>query len=580
MRRLVPAVLCLCACGHGAGTLAPADSPTAGAREREAARYVSPAAYEHYIRAQLATLSGSPEDAVDELRRALVSDGASPWLHARLGEELFALGRLDEARDELTQALHGDPEFPAAQVDLGRVLLSLGDAAAAEASFRRAFAIDRAYEPAYLALAALYQERGDARAADVYRALGDSVPASAIAHYQLAHAASRRGDDVAAEAELRRALALDDAMVDACRELGLLEVVAARVDQGLATLNACLERTNDPGVARALVIVETANGHADRASALLEKMAVSPSSNERRIAIGELLVESHLGPRALLLVDALVKQSPSIAGEPAVLLLRGGALAESRRRDEALAVLRRVPATAPEYTAARLHVARLLLEDGRFREAAAELDRAAQDGDKLVDNDRVIAALADAHERAGDYAQATRVLDAARRAHPASELLLLAAARVRDHAGDHAGALAALRAQVARRPESVDAQHVLARVLADRGDAASLTEAASVLERALTLRPIAGELADSLGLVYLRLGQATDAERLLHRAQRLLGDSPEVLAHLGELSVARGDRPHALDLYHRALARRPDERLRRTLEEQVQLLESGRVGSR
>src|SRR5690348_12451622 len=68
--------------------------------------YVSPGAYEHYIRAQLLSNDGRAEEAADQLRQAIASDGASAYLRTRLAEELLNIGRIDEARDEIEAALH------------------------------------------------------------------------------------------------------------------------------------------------------------------------------------------------------------------------------------------------------------------------------------------------------------------------------------------------------------------------------------------------------------------------------------------------------------------------------------------
>ena len=52
----------------------------------------------------------------------------------RLGEELYALGRVDEAAQEIFAALEIDPALAEAHVDLGRIKQRWGDAPAAEAS--------------------------------------------------------------------------------------------------------------------------------------------------------------------------------------------------------------------------------------------------------------------------------------------------------------------------------------------------------------------------------------------------------------------------------------------------------------
>src|SRR5262245_10265952 len=91
--------------------------------------YVSPSAYQHYIQAQMYSNDGRAEDAAEELRLAIASDGASAYLRTRLAEELLALGRVDEAREEVEAALHLDAQFAEAHVDLARVRMRLGDAA-------------------------------------------------------------------------------------------------------------------------------------------------------------------------------------------------------------------------------------------------------------------------------------------------------------------------------------------------------------------------------------------------------------------------------------------------------------------
>src|SRR3954468_8242091 len=119
--------------------------------------YVSPSAYEHYLRAQLLSNDGRAEEASDQLRQAIASDGASPYLRTRLAEELLTLGRIDEARDEIEASLHLDPQFAEAWVDLARVRLRLGDGGGAEASLKRAIEADRGCEDAYVLLVNLYR---------------------------------------------------------------------------------------------------------------------------------------------------------------------------------------------------------------------------------------------------------------------------------------------------------------------------------------------------------------------------------------------------------------------------------------
>jgi len=106
-----------------------------------------------------------------------------------------------------------------------------------------------------------------------------------------------------------------------------------------------------------------------------------------------------------------------------------------------------------------------------------------------------------------------------------------------------------------------------------------LDEARKLLEHALVLRPMSGEVADSLGWLYVKMGRLDDGERMLVRADRLSPEDPEVLTHLGELYVHRSDRARAVEAYKRALSHKPDEAMRHAIEEQLLLLESGKLAA-
>jgi tetratricopeptide (TPR) repeat protein len=129
-----------------------------------------------------------------------------------------------------------------------------------------------------------------------------------------------------------------------------------------------------------------------------------------------------------------------------------------------------------------------------------------------------------------------------------------------------------------RDPDSAAALNFVGYALADHE--VRLDEARRLLERALALRPSAGAIVDSLGWLYLKLGRLDEAERLLVRAERLAPEEPEILEHLGEVYLRKADRARALDAYRRALSQGPDERVRRTLEQRILLIETGRLGSR
>jgi tetratricopeptide (TPR) repeat protein len=543
--------------------------------------YVSPSAYQHYIQAQLFSNDGRAEEAAEELRHALAADGASAYLRTCLVEELLALGRVDEARDEVEAALHLDPQFAEAYVDLARVKLRLGDAGSAETALKRAIEIDRTCEDAYVTLVGIYRERGlDARAEETWRALARAVPTSAPAQQALGRLARARDDEKSAESAFRRALELDPGLQEARVELAELYQGQGRIDAAATLYADAFDRSGDTKVAEMLVRLYVAAGHEARARELVDRLDDDGGPVERRLVVGWLRLAARQPERARAIADEVLTRGES----PAARLLAGAALEQAGQSDLALAQLQRVPLQSNDFVAAEERIARLLGEGGRYREAVelvghaiAEVSTATPSGAGMADQLEDL--LAQLHERAGNPELATRGLERALERHPQSPTLAFALAAVYQRAGKWERAVDMVRSVVLRRdPDSPQALNFIGYALAERG--VRLDEARRLLEKALALKPSSGEIADSLGWLFVKLGQLDRAERLLLRADRLAPEEPEILQHLGALYVKKADRARALEAYRRALSHHPEDQLRRTLEEQILLLETGRVGSR
>jgi tetratricopeptide (TPR) repeat protein len=540
--------------------------------------YVSPAAYQHYIQAQLLSNDGRAEEAAEELRHALASDGASAYLRTRLAEELLALGRVDEAREEVEAALHLDPEFPEAYVDLGRVRLRVGDQGGAESALRRAIDLDRGCEDAYLALAGIYRDRGqDSRADEIWAQLASAVPTSVTAHHALGRAAASRDDEKTAEVEWKRALDLDPGLQEARVSLAQLYQGQGRFDEAAQLYADAYERSGDTKIAEMLVKLDMSVGREADARELIDRLDDEGGGHERRLLIGWLRLSARQSTRALAIADEVLQKSESAAAR----LLAGAALDDEGRVDEALAQLRKIPVMASEFAVAQERVGRLLRDNGRYREAVEILGRAIgqiANGNGAA-GDGLHELLAEVHERAGDPAAGIRVLESALQKRPQSASLSLALGGAYQRTGQWQRAIDLVQKGVLQHdPESAQALNFVGYLMADHG--VRMDEAKKILERALALRPSSGEIADSLGWLFVKMNKLDQAERLLLRADRLAPEEPEILEHLGELYVKKADRGKALDAYKRALRHKPEERLRRICEQQILLLETGKLGSR
>jgi len=121
-----------------------------------------------------------------------------------------------------------------------------------------------------------------------------------------------------------------------------------------------------------------------------------------------------------------------------------------------------------------------------------------------------------------------------------------------------------LRRLIELKPDNQNAYNALGYSLADRK--VRLEEARTLIQKAVQLAPNDPFIADSLGWVEFRLGNTTEAMKILEDAYKRRPD-PEIGAHLGEVLWTAGQRDRALNIWKEAnLADADNETLQETLK--------------
>lgn len=251
---------------------------------------------------------GDPAGALALLDRFAGNDDADAFA-ARASAHL-ALHEPEAALDAARAALRLDRAHPAAAFNEGRALMALGDPESAAVSFDAA---ERAFPQV------------------------SEIPA------RLGEAAYLAGDDVVAEAALRRALALAPAHPVAFALLA--ELLFQKADQALleAFLSDAIRR-GDAAAFRAASVLSRLDRRVEALSALESAEAASGPSAATDMLAAELLRLDGDFPRALLRARAAAARAPGdrAAHAPlARLLLTTGAAAEAE------AIARRILAAAP-----------------------------------------------------------------------------------------------------------------------------------------------------------------------------------------------------------------------------------------
>lgn len=107
-----------------------------------------------------------------------------------------------------------------------------------------------------------------------------------------------------------------------------------------------------------------------------------------------------------------------------------------------------------------------------------------------------------------------------------------------------------LRELIELKPENQNAYNALGYSFADRK--IRLDEARTLIQKAVQLAPEDPFIADSLGWVEFRLGNTTEAIRILETAYKTRPD-PEIGAHFGEVLWATGQKDRAVTIWKEAL---------------------------
>ncbi|WP_416140137.1 tetratricopeptide repeat protein [Halomonas sp. HK25] len=374
------------------------------------------------------------------------------------------------------------------------------------------------------------------------------------------------GDTVAAERRLAR-------LGESAPELPALWLTRARLAQERSDHRGARDAARrglaaSPDDARFILLLaqsELRLGNVAAAEASIDALLDNHAGNEElRLALARLYLDEHATEAARRLLLPLVDD----ADTPPLAFLLLGATAEAEGEvDNALLYYRQV-APGPEFLAARLRAAEMLIEDDRLLDARAFL-RIERLRHEVHFADLVTLEM-ELLERGGLVDEATALLDRELDRTPNDEQLLYLRAMRAWESGDLEAMERDLGRIIERDPDNAMALNALGYTLADLAISERLDEAREMIERAHALDPDNPAILDSLGWVHYRLGDPERALPWLERAYAQMPDQ-EIAAHLIEVLWALERRAEARERLAEALERfdeRPliDELLRRIPE--------------
>jgi tetratricopeptide (TPR) repeat protein len=431
------------------------------------------------------------------------------------------------------------PEDAEAATFAAALLIERGDIVTALPYSKRAFASSSDINPAALLNGFKAQAAETQRLIkDLIIELGDAYPNEPRTLFAKALLAWREGEATASEGILMTLLSIEP-----YHERGtlLLTEIRSRTDEETAFdyLLEAIEATNSPLLryqyARFLTGKQRLTEAKQQFDVLVE---IAPENIDYAMGAALLDLELDQPAAALVILDRVISLQQRLDD---AYLYRGIALARLGDSTGALDALAKV-GDSQNLTAALREATKLLLDDGR--EAAIntffKAHRTAHPSGREVN----FIFHADALNAVGST-RAVDILSEGVASLSNSIRLLFARASLLERAGRFEAAESDYRSVLALRPGDAGALNALGYALTNNTE--RFSEAATLLEEAISKDPRNPAIIDSLGWVYFKLGKNRQAEALLKEAYQQYPD-PEVAAHLIELLWSVGREIEARDL--------------------------------
>lgn len=520
-------------------------------------------AYSSFIMGMMSLAEGRRDQAVIHLERAHDKDPESEFILMELINLHLNEGRHSDAERLIDEVLRINPERSEVHVIKGKLLLERKDLPQAASHLERAIELAPENTNAYIMLADLYQDMGQPdMAMQTLVSLSRQEDHAAVAHYYMARLQAFGNNTEAALESLNKALELNPSFISAVSDLGKIYEEQGRVDEAIALYRGYLE--NNP-----------------------EEISV-------RELLVHLLMNKERYPEAKEQLDMILDQDPDRFN---ALLMTGLVLAQMEKYEEALDVFKRVMESSPPNFEIVWQVGTLQRELKLYEEAIGSFQEAARlmpDRYEPYLNLAVIYDILDRREEALQslekgmalapnkvslttfraqilaglerYEDAIEVLAEGLKENKDDPAILYQLGIVYDKAGNPSKMEETMRRTIEVDPSHFDAMNYLGYTWAENG--IRLDEALELVERALSLKPDAAYIIDSLGWIYFRMGRYEEALSKLLEAYEFMSNDMTVLDHLGDVYNSLGNFRKAAEFWTMALEIAPEnDRIRKKLEQ-------------
>jgi tetratricopeptide (TPR) repeat protein len=476
-------------------------------------------------------------DAEKVLRDVLERDPGNGAALEQLSQLLIDEGRSQEAVKILQDAA-GSSSSPEVYDLLGDAYAQAKDYAKSEDAYRKAAEADPD-DPGHLhGLAqALMEQDKYAEALEQFKKLSEVEPGTAENYMRMAQLYRRLGKFDLAESSLLRAKQLKPGNLEVLYNEALLYEDQGRFEDAIKVLSDAIAGVKNQTAGASSSNGDTPADNNPNALAILYEQLGHAYRQEQNypLAIKTYQEMGQLGPEALKRAQMLLIDT----------------YRENRDLDRAIAETKKLLDAAPTDPSLTVTLAMLYAEKSDTDMATKLLNGLLRGNES---DQEIYLNIAQAQERGKKYDAAEKSAAKAEELSADGESkqsawFLQGAIYERQKKFDQAEE--EFRKVLDVNPNSASVLNYYGYMLADRG--VRLTEATSMIQKAVAQEPGNGAYLDSLGWAYYKQNKLTEAEEALRKAAERESHDPTILGHLGDVYAKMGQADRAAQYWERAL---------------------------
>ena len=515
----------------------------------------------HFMLSDLKLHDNDLNGAIGELRTAASYDSSSPYLYILLARLTAEEQSYKEALGYVDKALVLDPVSVQALYTKADILSGTGYTEQSIRILRQVVKLSPQSENAYITLALTQYHADDTPGAEkTLDAMAEHLPRSPYPYYYRAKIEVDKKHYTKAIAYYDKAFAASPDFYTALYEEADIYAYLKSYNKAAAAYNRILAGNPD-----AYSLYEklgdlylTARKYPEALKNYRKAEHYVPSI-VLQLKIAMIYVETQDYDHAEAAFKSIIQANPSFYR---AYYYYGLLLAETKKYDQARAILRKIPMNDDMYTSAQEEIAVIYSQQDNNKEAESVLFPVLQ-REPTPEHYNLFASFLVQDKQ---YQQAIDFLNTALNKFTDSQSLLYHLGVVYDQNGEQKKALSVMEQILTVNAKNPDALNYIGYTYADKG--IKLDTAETMIKKALAVKPGDGYITDSLGWVYYKKGLVRKAIITLRKAVKLSNDDPQILEHLGDAYLKAGNRQSAIKTYKAAVGSKQltDEKLKQKLQ--------------